>query len=164
MFVHRVSQMEYRSFVRHQGVRIVMMESHGKNNIPIVSWLFLKGKSKCCDYRIPLRYFVLEFLTALLFAFFFVSFGNINDYHYLLTSLIFIPIIMVVIVIDLETMTIPDRFSIGGAIVGLILSFLMPALHGFSNEPLFLERVSALLASLLGMLILFHFVLDRCNR
>ena len=124
-----------------------------KNNIPIVSWLFLKGKSKCCDYRIPLRYFVLEFLTAVLFAFFFVSFGNIYDYHYLLTSLIFIPIITVVIVIDLETMTIPDRFSIGGAIVGLILSFLMPALHGFSNEPLFLERVSALLASLLGMLI-----------
>jgi len=124
-----------------------------KNNIPIVSWLFLKGQSKCCDYKIPFRYFVLESLSAISFAFFFVSFGTIYDYHYLLASLIFIPILMVVIVIDLETMTIPDRFSIGGAMVGLILSFLMPVLHGFSTEPLFIERVSALLASILGMLI-----------
>ena len=49
--------------------------------------------------------------------------------------------VIIVIGIDFETMTIPDRFSIGGALGGLVLSFCFPSLHGLSEQPIMIESV-----------------------
>jgi leader peptidase (prepilin peptidase)/N-methyltransferase len=39
-----------------------------RDNIPIVSWLWLRGRCRACGWRIPVRYFVVELATGLLFA------------------------------------------------------------------------------------------------
>lgn len=122
-------------------------------NIPILSWLALKGKAKCCDYKLPIRYLLVELFTALLFGFIFMKSGYTTDLPFLITAAFFVSVVIIVIGIDFETMTIPDRFSIGGALVGLALSFCFPSLHGLSEEPIMIERMSSAFSSLTGLLI-----------
>ena len=50
-------------------------------------------------------------------------------------------------------MSIPDRFSIGGALLGVFFSFSFPSLHGFSTEPIFFERMSAVFSGIIGLLV-----------
>ena len=123
------------------------------HNLPIFSWLMLRGKAMCCNFEIPFRYIGVEFLTALLFGFFFYQYSLFGSESRLLVSLAFGFLMIVIIVIDLETMIIPDRFSMGGALLGLVCSAYFPLLHGFSSDPLFPERLSSVMTSLLGMII-----------
>ena len=122
-------------------------------NIPIVSWLLLKGKASCCDYKIPRRYFFMELGSGMIFAYLFYKFSFDGDLQILFLSMIFASIMIIVSVIDLETMLIPDRFSIGGSFVGLSLSLFFPVLHGFSLNPLQSEMIAGLWASFLGLII-----------
>lgn len=123
------------------------------DNVPVLSWIRLKGKARCCDFRIPWRYLAVEVFTALLFGFIFFKFGREADWGLMLCGIFFTSVIIIVISIDFETMMIPDRFSIGGAVVGLIMSFCFPSLHGFSIEPIFIERMSSLFISFMGLLV-----------
>ena len=123
------------------------------DNVPLLSWIRLKGKARCCDFRIPWRYLAVEVFTALLFGFIFFKFGREADWGLMLCGIFFTSVIIIVISIDFETMMIPDRFSIGGAVVGLIMSFCFPSLHGFSIEPIFIERMSSLFISFMGLLV-----------
>lgn len=122
-------------------------------NIPIFSWLALKGKAQCCDFKLPFRYFLVELLTALIFAFIFVKSGYTADLSFCITALFFSSVLVIVIGIDFETMTIPDRFSIGGAMCGLIFSFCFPSLQGLADEPIMIERMSSAFISLTGLLV-----------
>ena len=122
-------------------------------NIPIVSWLLLKGKASCCDYKIPRRYFFMELGSGMIFAYLFYKFSFDGDLQILFLSMTFASIMIIVSVIDLETMLIPDRFSIGGSFVGLSLSLFFPVLHGFSLNPLQSEMIAGLWASFLGLII-----------
>ena len=72
---------------------------------------------------------------------------------FLISAVFFVSVVIIVIGIDFETMTIPDRFSIGGAFGGLALSFCFPSLHGLSEEPIMIERMSSAFTSLTGLLI-----------
>jgi leader peptidase (prepilin peptidase)/N-methyltransferase len=122
-------------------------------NIPIVSWLLLNGKASCCDYKIPRRYFFMELGSGVVFAYLFYKFSFDGDLQILFLSMIFASIMIIVSVIDLETMLIPDRFSIGGSFVGLSLSLFFPVLHGFSLNPLQSEMIAGLWTSFLGLII-----------
>ncbi len=122
-------------------------------NIPIVSWLLLKGKASCCNYKIPRRYFFMELGSGVIFAYLFYKFSFDEDLQNLFLSMIFASIMIIVSVIDLETMLIPDRFSIGGSFVGLSLSLFFPVLHGFSLNPLQSEMIAGLWTSFLGLII-----------
>jgi leader peptidase (prepilin peptidase)/N-methyltransferase len=122
-------------------------------NIPIVSWLLLNGKASCCDYKIPRRYFFMELGSGVVFAYLFYKFSFDGDLQILFLSMTFASIMIIVSVIDLETMLIPDRFSIGGSFVGLSLSLFFPVLHGFSLNPLQSEMIAGLWTSFLGLII-----------
>ena len=122
-------------------------------NIPIVSWLLLKGKASCCDYKIPRRYFFMELGSGVIFAYLFYKFSSDGDLQILFLSMIFASIMIIVSVIDLETMLIPDRFSIGGSFLGLSLSLFFPVLHGFSLNPIQSEMIAGLWTSFLGLII-----------
>jgi leader peptidase (prepilin peptidase)/N-methyltransferase len=88
------------------------------DNIPIISYIFLKGRCRNCGKKISFLYPLVEFLNAVGYAFIICNFGlNINGliYALLYSSLI------VVTFIDLEHQIIPDRITLPGIIIGFIL-------------------------------------------
>lgn len=75
-------------------------------NIPILSYIFLKGKCKKCHSKIPISYWVVEVITGLLFSVCYHSFGLSID---LLVAIIFVSSLIIVIVSDIEYMIILDE-------------------------------------------------------
>ena len=122
-------------------------------NIPIFTWLLQNGMAKCCSYKIPIRYWILEFLMGILFGYFAYKYSKNLDLLVLFTHAFFTWLMIAVAVIDFETMTIPDRFSLGGAVSGVVLSCYFPQMHMEVFEVNLLNHLSSGLHSLLGMLI-----------
>lgn len=89
------------------------------DNIPIISYIILKGKCRNCRIKIPLRYLIVEILMAFLFLFSYLKFNLSLD---LLKILIFIFISITISFIDIENMVIPDILSIPGIIIGFLFS------------------------------------------
>ena len=122
-------------------------------NIPLLSWLFLRGRCANCGSEIALRYFVVELVTALLFLAVWLQFpGPIAVAYW-----IFVSLLIVAIFIDLEHFIIPDEVTIGGIIAGVVASFLAPAL--MSTDSRWRALLTSALSALLGYVILW-FVLE----
>ena len=122
-------------------------------NLPILGWLYLKGRAKCCGKKILLRYFLVELFTGLMFAWACYSFIHDQKMGILIASCIFAWLMIGVVAVDSETMLIPDRFSLGGACVGFVLSMYFPSLHGIIHHPMGMEKMLGAFQSLLGILI-----------
>ena len=118
------------------------------HNIPILSWFILLGKASCCNQRYSFRYPFVEFLTA---AFFTIQWSLFSA-PLIYVSFIFTFILIVVTFIDLDHLIIPDRFSIGGAILGILLSFCIPEMHAVLEPGIQGQFVSAFKA-LIGVLV-----------
>jgi len=110
------------------------------HNIPLFSWLFLRGKCANCHTRIAFRYFGVELLTALLFLAVWLkvsaSAGTTSPNHTLLLVLpyaVMSALFIVATFIDFEHFIIPDEITIGGTIVGVLFSFAIPILHSQSS-------------------------------
>lgn len=91
--------------------------------IPIISYLFLGGKCRNCKQRISLRYPMIELLTALTFTLVFYRYGLSYEslIGFLLTSLL-----IIIAMIDIDTMEIFDRFQIMILVLALINLFISP--------------------------------------
>ncbi|MFA5276533.1 MAG: prepilin peptidase, partial [Candidatus Omnitrophota bacterium] len=136
-----------------QGESVVWPRSHcakcqkripGYDNIPFISFILLKGRCRFCKEKISLRYPLVELLTALLFVVLFNRYGltyNFFFYMVLLWALI------IATFVDIKHRIIPDEVSVGGMIIGFILS----AVRGVSMSPLHFSFKPAL-NSLLGIL------------
>lgn len=100
-------------------------------NIPLLSFLLLRAKCKFCGARIKARYFMVELLTAILFLSIWLKYGL--DAR---TAVYWIMALGLIIgtFIDFEHMIIPDRITIGGMVLGPLLSLLVPELHGCSSH------------------------------
>jgi leader peptidase (prepilin peptidase)/N-methyltransferase len=109
-------------------------------NIPLLSWLVLRGRCANCGSPIAFRYFVVEFVTALLFLAVWLQ----SPWQVALAYWVFVSLLLVGIFIDLEHFIIPDEVTIGGTIAGLLASFLVPALMATDG------RLRALLTSALS--------------
>jgi leader peptidase (prepilin peptidase)/N-methyltransferase len=91
------------------------------NNIPILSYLFLKGKCSKCNSKISLRYPLVEIITGLLFLATVWSFGlSIETFFYL----IFISSLIAITFIDFKHMIIPNVITYPGIIVGILYNTL----------------------------------------
>jgi leader peptidase (prepilin peptidase) / N-methyltransferase len=86
-------------------------------NIPIVSWLFLRGKCSACGTKISARYPLVEAATGLLFAAAVWKFGATTQALY---ALFFLAILVVLTGIDLDTQLLPDHLTLPLLWVGLI--------------------------------------------
>ncbi|KTD75074.1 prepilin peptidase [Legionella waltersii] len=86
-------------------------------NIPILSYLFLKGRCAECKSPIPLRYPMIELLTGLLSLYAAWHFGITL---HLLFSLLFIWILIPLIFIDLDHQLLPDSLTLSLLWIGLI--------------------------------------------
>ena len=95
------------------------------DNIPIISYLVLKGKCRNCGTKISFIYPAIEFLCGLLFASMYFVFGfsyALFPFCLLMFSL------LVITAIDFEFQIIPDEFSFMLMIVGFATSFFNPIL------------------------------------
>jgi leader peptidase (prepilin peptidase)/N-methyltransferase len=98
-------------------------------NVPLLTWLTLRGKCKNCGAPISPRYFVVELLTGLAFLACWLAFGHQSPWLAPVYS-IFIAGLIVATFIDFEHFIIPDEITFGGAVTGFVISFFLPSLHG----------------------------------
>lgn len=109
-----------RSFCPHCGHSLPWHE-----NIPVLSWLFLRGRCSSCDAGISARYPLVEALTAALFLWLWWSFPPAVAAAYM----VFAALLVAGTFIDLEHMILPDSLTLGGAAAGVVLSALVPGLQ-----------------------------------
>ena len=98
-------------------------------NVPLVTWLSLRGRCKNCGLPISSRYFIVELFTGLMFLACWLQFGHAAPWHALAYSL-FIAGLITATFIDFEHFIIPDEITLGGAVVGFFVSIWLPTLHG----------------------------------
>jgi leader peptidase (prepilin peptidase)/N-methyltransferase len=115
-------------------------------NVPLLTWLMLRGKCKNCGAPISVRYFLVELLTGLLFLAAWVGYGRQSVWVALVYCL-FLAGLIAATFIDFEHFIIPDEITIGGTVVGFLLSFALPQLHGAESI------VGSLKASLIGLCV-----------
>jgi leader peptidase (prepilin peptidase)/N-methyltransferase len=89
--------------------------------IPIFSYIFLKGKCRYCGGKISITYPIVETLSGFIFLLSFLFFGYSIYY---LKFVIFASVLIVISVIDLQTMEIPDEPFIFGIFFGIIFFIL----------------------------------------
>ncbi len=114
------------------------------DNIPILSWLLLRGRARCCGRPFSVRYPAIELLTALLFLTCALEFGPGKAF----CAMLFVAMLVASSFIDIDHMIIPDRFSIGGAVIGVVLALSVPALHGRIVPPGMDPTLGFMLASI----------------
>lgn len=135
------------------------------DNLPVLGWLRLLGKARCCGARISWRYPLVEALTALLFVLLalygrHVPLGSMLDngdlvFHWsnvlgFAFDAALVSMLIACSFIDLDHMILPDRITLPGMAVGLVGSFFVTGLAGrlpgIRNQDL-----ASVLASALGI-------------
>lgn len=113
-------------------------------NIPLFSYLLLRGRCHFCRMPFTARYLIVEALTALLFLLVWLQyplFGISIPFGLTpLTSPLLVPVYWVFIAglimgsfVDFEHLIIPDRVTLGGIITGWLLSALIPEMHNTTS-------------------------------
>ena len=93
-------------------------------NIPLLSWLFLRGKCASCGAGIAFRYFAVELLTALLFLCVWKTF----TWPMAIAYWVFVSLLVAATFIDFVHFIIPDEITIGGVAAGVVASLAVPEL------------------------------------
>lgn len=119
------------------------------HNIPIVSWFILRGKCASCGCKFSIRYPFIEFLTAALFLQSWLHYSSPTA----IIAMIFVFILLCSTWIDLDHMILPDRFTIGGMVIGVFCSFIYPELHHVVGDSMLLSGMKSALISIMGGLI-----------
>jgi len=101
-------------------------------NIPLLTWPSLRGRCANCRAPISARYFLVELLTGVAFAGSWMWAGRQSAPLALAYCLILAGFIVATF-IDFEHFIIPDEITLGGIVAGLIVSFLVPAIHGVTT-------------------------------
>lgn len=152
------------------------------DNIPVVSWIVLRGRCRYCKAPISPRYAIVELLTGIFFVFAWVaprtgwfessyrhvilgSYGNRpapyepNALAFQLCALAFL--LIGLIFTDAETKLLPDLLTKPGIVVGLAFSLVLPIegpvsifVHAIENW-----RIVSLLNSLAGAVLGSAFIL-----
>jgi leader peptidase (prepilin peptidase)/N-methyltransferase len=117
-------------------------------NLPLISWIALRGRCANCGTKIAFRYFAVELLTALLFLAIWQGF----TWQMAIAYWIFVSFLIVGTFIDFEHFIIPDRVTIGGIITGVVCSVTVPAL--METDSRIAAGVRSMLAAALGYVIL----------
>jgi leader peptidase (prepilin peptidase)/N-methyltransferase len=120
-----------------------------QQNIPLFSWLFLRGRCAHCGTRIAFRYFGVELITALLFLAVWRFFPPSMAVAYW----VFVSLVIVATFIDFEHFIIPDQITIGGTVAGLVASLAVPEL--MDTDSRIAAVVRSILAAALGYLTLW---------
>ncbi len=90
-----------------------------RDNVPVLGWLVLRGRARCCGAPISLRYPLTELAVAVLFA---VTVAvRWDDPAEIALDLVFTTMLATITLTDLEQRIIPNKILIAGALVGLAI-------------------------------------------
>jgi leader peptidase (prepilin peptidase)/N-methyltransferase len=105
------------------------------HNIPIFSWLFLRGKCAFCDEKISIQYPLIETLSALIFLFSAMKLGlSIEAFGTALAFVLFLSLS----VIDYRYKMVPDSLNLAALTVAILsVTSLTHLVHNFQNALLF---------------------------
>ncbi len=136
--IHRLPRGESvvrpRSRCPHCGHAITAFE-----NVPVLSYLALRGRCRGCGTRIALRYPALELLTGLVF---FAVVARHGVAPASLALVVFASLLIAASAIDFEHRIIPDAISVGGLVAGLVLAPAAAWLEGASPEEALLRSAA----------------------
>ncbi len=128
------------------------------DNIPVLSWVLLRGRCRYCRAGISPRYPLVELLTAALWALA-AYLMETGAWGLLLVQILVLSGLLVSTFVDFDRYEIPDQVSIGGILIAPVASFLVPELHRFTwiarrfSEGDSVDRTGAALGSLAGILV-----------
>ncbi|MCW2961032.1 MAG: prepilin peptidase [Thermoleophilia bacterium] len=100
-------------------------------NLPLISWLALRGRCRSCKQRISARYPLVEALTAVLWGCVAAAAGSVGD---LVTGVVFVSVLVPVTFIDLDIQIIPDEINYVAIFAGFACSL------GFGPQPRFVAQ------------------------
>lgn len=132
-----------RSFCDYCGKQLKFYE-----NVPVLSWLVQRGKSRCCHKKLPVLYPIVEILTGVLLVFFNYKYGIISNLLYsfdlinsirLVISLVLITLLVFSMAFDLKYLILPD-FS---TIILIVMAFLGVVFDEVNIIPYLLSGVGA---------------------
>jgi leader peptidase (prepilin peptidase)/N-methyltransferase len=131
-----------------------------KDMVPVVSYLWLRGKCRYCGAKIPLRVLMVEVLTGLLFFLAFWQFGLSAEFA---ITAFWCSIFLVIMFIDWEQKLILNKITYPSAIIALVIL----SIDSIINEPIFFpERVyyptPAILSGVISafvLLVIFLFII-----
>lgn len=112
------------------------------DNVPLLSWMLLRGKCRHCSEPVSIQYPLVELATGLIWAGAFAAYGPSWE---ALRGSLFLTVLFGIAISDSLFYIIPDQFSIGGAVVGFAMSFL----------PGGIEWVPSLVGAVVGFVVLW---------
>ena len=103
-----------------------------KDNIPLLSYILLKGRCRNCKSKISIQYPIVELLTGLIYLIIYLTYGlSVQTLIYIILS----SALIIIAFIDLNEQIVPDVISLPGIVIGFILSFFVPYIS-FINSAL----------------------------
>ena len=120
-----------------------------KDNIPIISFLFLRGRCRNCNKKISSQYLLVEAMSVLLFLIIYILYGlSITTLLLLILSLSF----LIIFFIDFKHYIIPNVLTFSMMFLGFIKSFF-PSLN-----PMFPNYVNSLIGGIFGYGIIWSII------
>ena len=123
------------------------------DNVPVIAWIWLKGKCRACGAPISTMYPLVELATGLLFVVAFFEYGITQA---TVKWLFFTCLIMVLTITDLRVRLLPDLVTWPGFVAGLLFSWFVPPSEGFARAigwRFFHQRLEGHLAGLLDAVL-----------
>ena len=116
------------------------------DNVPVLGWLWLKGRCRYCRTPISPRYPLIEAFTGALFlaTFWLFGLGWVTVGYWLLLSWL-----VALAFIDIDTLTLPNGLTQSGLVLGLVVKCALPLLQG---DP-WPSPVQSLLGGILGAVL-----------
>ena len=113
-----------------------------KHNIPVLSYILLKGKCSDCQNKISIQYLIVELLTAICFCFLFYISTNIAQ---LIFIVIFSAFLISLTMIDINKMILPDQLTLALLWIGLLAN----------TDSLFIDLEHAVMGAIVGYSVLW---------
>jgi len=122
-----------------------------QENIPVLGWLWLKGRCRHCRSPISVRYPIVEAITGVLFLLVFWTYGfSVQTLGYWA----FLSWLLVLSLIDLDTMTLPNSLTQSGLVAGLVFQGTAGFLQASQPAGLSRQLMSGIAAAVLGLWLL----------
>ncbi|MEQ9357610.1 prepilin peptidase [Coleofasciculus chthonoplastes] len=119
-----------------------------RENIPILGWLWLKGRCRHCRNRISWRYPLVEAITGLLFLLVFIHYSlSIETFGYWA----FLSWLLALSLIDLDTMTLPNSLTQSGLVAGILFQGVFAFLRTAQLSDISAQLMTGIGGAVLGI-------------